>query len=189
LLFGAFNANFVILILNYKENEKKSFAYGFVRNYARFLKLPVEEVMALFRREFDEDKVYKVLPKGFEEGKEFPVLKFRLGQTIIIAVIVVLFFIGYLLFQYRYAFINPSLDLLAPKNLSTISSSQVTIIGRTEPETAIYVEKDEVSVDQSGNFQKIVNVFPGKNTITIKAINKFSKETDETIQVDVKPGT
>ena len=93
---------------------------------------------------------------------------------------------GYILFQYRYAFIDPSLNIISPQNLSTVTSTEVNVIGKTDSNSTVYVNKDEVSVDQNGNFQKEINVFPGKETITVKAVNKFSRETDKQIQIIVK---
>src|ERR1035437_10106661 len=61
----------------YQKLPAASYAHGFVRNYAKFRGLPDEEILALFRREFDEGKVYRVLPKGFEEEGEFPHPKFK----------------------------------------------------------------------------------------------------------------
>lgn len=174
---------------NYQKLPSASYAYGFVRNYARFLGLPDEEILALFRREFDEDKAYRVLPKSLEEREEFPIVKFKAKRTIFLGIIIFLFLIGYLIFQYRDAFLNPPLEISSPQNMSTVNSSQVTVSGKTEPNATVYVEKNEVSIDENGNFQKVIDVFPGVTTITVKVINKFSRETDKTIQIDVKTST
>ena len=68
-------------------------------------------------------------------------------------------------------------------------SSYVKVIGKTDPNSTVFVDKDAVSVDQNGNFEKIINVFPGKTIITVKAVNKFSRETQKKIEVNVKPGS
>lgn len=172
----------------YQKLPSASYAHGFVRNYAKFLGLPDEEILAIFRREFDEDKAYRVLPKGLEQGEEFPLFKFKIRQAVLLAVIVILFFIGYLLFQYRDAFLNPPLEITSPKE-GTILFSQIKVTGKTDPNATVYVDKDAVSVDQNGNFQKVINVFPGKVTITVKAVNKFSKETEKNVEINVKSGT
>jgi cytoskeletal protein RodZ len=172
----------------YQKLPSPSYASGFVRNYARFLELPDEEILALFRREYDEDKAYKVLPRGFEQKQEFPHARFKIRQAVLLAVIVLIFFVGYLLFQYRDAFLNPPLEINSPKE-GVISSSQIKVTGTTDPNATIYVNEDAVSVDNDGNFEKVINVFPGKSTITVKAINKFSKETEKDLQINVKPGT
>src|ERR1035437_4524102 len=170
----------------YKKLPSVSYAHGFVRNYAKFLNLPEEEIMAIFRREFDEDKAYKVLPRGLGEGDSFPVSKFKLKQTAILVILIFLLFMVYILFQYRYAFLNPPLEIVSPKNGSLVSSSEVTVSGKTDSNATVYIEKNAVSVDQNGNFKKIINVFPGETTIQVKAINKFSRETDKQIKINIK---
>lgn len=173
----------------YQKLPSVSYAQGFVRNYVKFLGLPEEEIMAIFRREFDEEKTYRVLPKGFEKTEEFSVTGFKIRQTFVLISIVILLFISYLIFQYRYAFINPPLTIKSPKDNSLITSSQVKISGITDSNATVYVDKNLVSVSSTGNFEKTVSVFPGKTTITVKAINKFSRETVKQIQIDVKGGS
>ena len=56
----------------YDKLPSVSYAYGFVRNYAGFLDIPEKEIMPLFKREFDEEKAYRVLPRGFEKQRNFP---------------------------------------------------------------------------------------------------------------------
>lgn len=173
----------------YQKLPSISYAQGFVRNYAKFLELPEEEILALFRREFDEEKEYRVLPKGLEGKEEFPIKRIRIGRTVLIAALVFTAFLIYILFQYRYAFINPPLEITSPKNLSTVSSSEIDVVGKTDSNATVYVNKDEVSIDQNGNFQKKIRVFPGKVTITVRAVNKFYRETEKKIQIEVKIGT
>jgi len=172
----------------YQKLPSASYAHGFVRNYARFLGLPDEEILAIFRREFDEDKAYKVLPKSLEQREDFPLFRFKVRQAVLLSIIVLLFFIGYLLFQYRDAFLNPPLEITSPKE-GIILSSQIKVSGKTDSNSTVYINQDAVTVDQNGNFEKVINVFPGQVTISIKAINKFSKETERKVQIDVKTGT
>ena len=150
----------------YQKLPSPSYAHGFVRNYARFLGLPDEEILAIFRREFDEDKIYRVLPKGLDQKEEFPFSKFKVKQAVVLAIVVLIFFSGYLLWQYRDAFLNPPLEITSPK-VGIISSSQIKVAGKTDSNVTVYVDKNVVSVDQNGNFEKVINVFPGKTTITV----------------------
>jgi cytoskeletal protein RodZ len=173
----------------YEKLPSVSYAHGFVRNYAEFLGLPEKQIMALFRREFDEEKAYRVLPRGFEKTEEFSVSKFKLERTIILIILIFIVFMGYLLFQYRYAFLNPPLNIISPQDKSTTSSSTINVIGRTDSNSTVYVNKDVTSVDQNGDFSKEISVFPGETVITVKVINKFSRQTERQITVDVKPGS
>lgn len=172
----------------YKKLPSVSYAQGFVRNYAEFLGLNEKETMAIFRREFDEERTFRVLPKGFEEKGNFPNTKFKFKQTAIVVLMVVVGFISYILFQYRYAFLNPPLNVITPKDTQAISSSVINVSGQTDPNATVYVNKDAVSVDDNGNFQKFIDVFPGKTFISIKVVNKFGRQTEKKLEVFVKPG-
>lgn len=184
-------ADFLEFIENsrYEKLPSVSYAQGFVRNYARFLGLNEKEIMAIFRREFEGEKLYRVLPKVFERQDEFPISKFKIRRSALFIILSFLIFLSYILFQYRYAVINPPLIVSSPKNLSKSSSSQITVYGKTDSNATVWVNSDAVSVDESGNFQKTINVFPGKTIITVKAVNKFSKETIKKIEVNIVPGT
>jgi len=173
---------------DYSKLPSVSYAQGFVKNYTKFLGLSEKEIMAIFRREFDEEKAYRVLPKGFDSSEDFPLSRVRIGQTVFLIFLILMIFFGYILFQYRYAFINPPLRITSPKNLSTVSSSTIKVTGKTDSNSTVYVNKDAVSVDSSGNFEKTIIVFPGKNLIDVKVVNKFSKQSEQKIEVNVKPG-
>lgn len=166
-----------------------SYAQGFVRNYADFLGLNEEDILPLFRREFDAEKTYKVLPKGFEAREEFSLSRIKLGQTIIFIAFILIVFFSYIFYQYRYAFLNPPLYIVFPKDGSIVRSSEVTVVGRTDSNATVYVNDNSVTVDSNGNFQKVVNVFPGKTVIDIKAVNKFLRQTDKKLQINIQPGS
>ena len=54
-----------------------SHASGFVKNYAKYLGISAKEIMPLFRREFDSEGEYRVMPKAFEGKDEFPLKSFK----------------------------------------------------------------------------------------------------------------
>lgn len=173
----------------YNKLPSVSYAQGFIRNYAKYLGLSEKEILALFRREFDEDKAYRVLPKGFEAKDEFPLQGFKVKQTVIVAFVVFIFLIFYLIFQYRYAFIDPPLEIVSPRNMQIVESSQVLVSGKTDSNSTVYVNKDLVSVDSNGIFTKTISVFPGNFTISIKAVNKFGKKSEVKKTIQVKPAS
>ena len=45
----------------YEKLPSSSYAQGFVKNYVQFLGFSEREAMALFRREFDEKRIFKVV--------------------------------------------------------------------------------------------------------------------------------
>lgn len=170
----------------YSKLPSVSYAQGFVKNYVRYLGLNEEELMALFRREFSGEKAFSVLPKSFEKTEEFSVSRFKIGRSFILIALVFLIFFGYLLFQYRGAIFNPALTIISPKPGAVIYSSEVRVVGKTDPDATVYVDKNEVSVDPNGNFSKTINVFPGSVTIDVQAINKFRKQTEKSVTINVR---
>jgi cytoskeletal protein RodZ len=162
-----------------------AYAQGFVRNYAEFLDIPKGEITALFKREFDEKKAYKVLPDSLVPAKDFPVRRLKIQQSLLLAAGAILLLLSYLFFQYRVAFLPPSLSVATPKADSTISQ-EVTVSGKTDSSATVYVNNQAVSVNSNGVFSRHLTLFPGKSTISIKAKNRFGKETEIVRTVEVQ---
>ena len=171
----------------YKNLPSSTYSYGFVRNYAKFLGLPAPETLALFKREYDEEKLYKVLPEGLVRGKDFPLRRIRFGRSVKLVIFIFLVFLLYILFQYRYAILNPPLNISSPKENSIISSQTVDVIGKTDSNATLFVNNEAVSLDKEGNFRKKINVFSGKVKIIIKSVNKFGRTTIVERNIEVKP--
>src|SRR5205807_10400820 len=100
--------------------------------------LPKNELTALFKREFDEKRAFKVLPDSYVKTKEFPVKKVRIQQSLIVAFGILLIFLGYLLFQYRSVFVPPALTVSIPKQ-SAVVSEDLTVSGRTDSDATVMV--------------------------------------------------
>ena len=161
----------------YDKLPSASYAHGFVLSYTRFLELPEKEILALFRREFAGEKDYEVLPEGLAGKKTVSLRKFKIRQIFVLCFLIIVLLIGYIVFQYSYAFINPPLNIDRPTEMAKISSSTITVSGRTDPSAIVFVEDQAVVVDDNGSFKKEIVGFPGKTTIKIIAINRFGKQT------------
>lgn len=170
----------------YGKLPSSSYAKGFVRSYTRFLELPEKETLALFRREFKGDEDYDVLPEGLSGKKEVPIRKFKIRQVVLLGIIIFTLLISYIFFQYRYAFINPPLNVDSPKEMASFSSSAVTVSGKTDPAATVYIGDTVVPVNDDGSFKKEIVKFPGKTTITIKVVNRFGRQTSIQRHIVVK---
>ena len=71
----------------YHKLPKGAYVQGFVRNYIQFLGLPEEKLMALFRREFNEEKAFKVLPEGLARTEEFPIKKWKFKSSMLLVLL------------------------------------------------------------------------------------------------------
>lgn len=169
----------------YDKLPSSAYAAGFVRNYIEFLGLPTNEMMALFRRECETEKEIKVLPKALNEKRKLRRSKYRLQRTTFAIILLFVVLFGYLLYQYRFAWLAPTLEVQIPKEGAVITDNRVVVTGKTDPTSSVYVNDELTAVDQDGNFKKSIDLFPGSSKVVIKAINIFSKEAivERTVEV------
>ena len=170
---------------DYKRLPASTYTQGFVRNYAKCLGLSEQEILAIFRREFDEEKTFKVLPEGLVK-EDFSIKKIKLADTAKIIIFLFLILLGYILFQYRYAIISPPLEVLSPIEGAVVLSRTVRVSGKTDPNATVYVNNETASLDGDGNFKKVIDVFPGKIKIKVLVINRFGKEKSIERHIEVK---
>lgn len=183
-------ASFLSAIENgeYGKLPSPSYTQGFVRNYAVFLGLSERETMVLFRREFSQDKEVKVLPKGFVNDDPLKISRIKVSQAVAGIIVIALLIGGFLLFQYRSAFLDPNLEVTTPEENSVVPQEMV-IKGSTDPNVTLLVNDEPVTVDSNGEFSKTITAFPGETVITIEAENTFGRQTIIERTVQVRPGS
>ena len=113
----------------YYKLPSPAYAKGFVLNYAAFLGISRAEALALFRREFDEKRAYKVLPDSLSKTQSFPRFRIKFKESFLVMGLLILLFVGFLFFQYRSAFFAPNLSLSTPKE-NTIVNQDVLVTGK-----------------------------------------------------------
>lgn len=172
---------------DFRALPSSAYAYGFVRNYAKFLGLPVEKSLALYRREFDEKKQIEVLPRGLANPNEYKRTKFKVGKSVIIIGVVFALVGLFLLFQYRGAIFNPPLSIDSPKENESFKTLNIEVSGKTDPDATLTVENEQITLDRNGNFSKSITVFPGNTTITFTAQNRFGRTSVIERDIIVKP--
>ena len=160
----------------YDKLPSPSYAQGFVKNYAEFLGIPSRRIIPLFKREFDANNAYRILPKGFTKEHTVRTGRFRLRRMIFLVLGVLLIIFSYLFYQYRAAFLSPRISLSSPKDQESFGQD-VRVTGETDPSVLVFVNEDQVTVSEQGEFSKVITLFPGNNTITVVARNTFGKET------------
>lgn len=170
----------------YERLPSSTYAMGFVRNYAGFLGMKEKEILAIFRREYAFEKVQKVLPEGLSKRQDFPIHRIKLKRSVKIVIFVFLLILAYIIFQYRFAIINPPLNVSKPLEGEVVASQTITVVGKTDPNASVFVNNDPASLDNKGNFKKTITTFVGKTTITVKVVNSFGKETTMERHIEVR---
>jgi hypothetical protein len=165
-----------------------SYAKGFVRNYAEYLGLPTDSVMAFFRRQTTDVSRASLLPKGVSDPLNAPIVHLTPGRFIglIIGILCVIFFL-YLGSQYFEIGKAPPLTVISPVNQQIVTSSRVVVEGKTAPDTTILINGVSTIVRDDGRFYEQVAVEPGVNKITVVATTRYGKVTTEVREVGYQP--
>lgn len=156
------------------------FTKGFIRNYAEFLGLDAREVLAFFRREFDErkskDKHSLEPPQPLRKT-----LEILTPSTLIMGVVglLVFVFLGYLFVQYRSYSKAPELIIEKPTDRIQQTLSYTEVVGKTDEDAIVKVNGQTIRTTGNGNFSVTVDLAEGENKIQISAVNPLGKETVE----------
>lgn len=161
------NSNFSIL-------PSSTFAKGFLRNYASFLYLNPDTIVAMFRRDFTQNEKGEIIPRSLvspvgAKPKFFTV-------SLILTSIATLAFLGFLGFQLIAWWSLPKLKLLQPRPGDTYGE-KVTFKGVTDSDATVKVNDQQVIVNGNGQFTLDL-IFPaGTHSVIIETTNRRGKST------------
>jgi cytoskeletal protein RodZ len=174
----------------YSVFQGKVHAKGFLKIYADFLELNGAELMALWRRENEVDvKRQRVNKKPSERFQlknklKVPVISFSyktatFGGIILISAI----FFSYIFYQYQRYSAEPMLVVSTPKNDTVAESNFITVKGRTERESELFINNQKVPVDNLGDFETAIKLNPGINKLNVFVKNRLGNITEKTVSV------
>ncbi len=151
-----------------------TFAKGFLRNYASFLYLNPDTIVAMFRRDFTQNLKGEIIPRGLVEPVGTKPRYFTVN--VILSSLAILVFLGFLALQLVSWWSLPKLKLIQPQDGETYGE-KITFKGITDPDATIEVNGQLVILDQKGQFSLDL-IFPaGTHTIIVKAQNRQGKST------------
>lgn len=154
-----------------------TYVKGFIRNYGQYLGLNVSELLAFFRREYDEQRSPKqITPTGISQTK------LRITPTTLVAGIIslVTILVGiYLFIQYQSFTGAPLLELREPKNNLKTSAGEVLVIGRTYADATLKINGQDVQLSPGGTFSVAVALVEGENDLVVTSTNRFGKISTE----------
>lgn len=173
---------------DFRRLPSPSIVRGFVHNYAEFLGLNSQTVLAFLRRQMAEVPKSSLLPKGMAEPINRSVFQLTPGKFLMLLIGgLTSVFLIYLGLQYRQIRQPPSLSLESPKDQIVIAEKRVEVIGRTDPDATVMVNSVSVLVRSDGRFFDAVTLDLGVNTITIIATSRFGKTTTLTREIGYQP--
>jgi cytoskeletal protein RodZ len=142
-----------------------------VKDYADFLGLHGNDILSLFRRDFEQKRKSK--PHNVNLFSFTPKFTFTVS---ILAIIVMFSF--YLLNEYIKFNRPPKLKINWPSESITLGNT-LDITGITDSESTVKINQDLIIVDSKGNFQKKVNLMEGENRIVVESKSSSGKVTVE----------
>ncbi len=174
---------------DYKVFSGKVHSKGFLKIYAEYLDLGVNEILALWRREyepeFESKELSAIKPKKFIEPSRLVITPSNVALLAVFVVVVAFF--SYLYFQYRDFTGAPKINVYYPPDNLVIATDILDITGKTDLDSEVFINSQKVVLGPDGSFAESVRLKEGLNTISIKAINKFEKSTESIKTIIYRP--
>lgn len=162
----------------YSKLPPPTFIQGFIKSYGKFLGLDTGKLLAVFRREFSDEKNPPKILESFTnpiDKKAFKITPTKILILFVLALIVVFF--AYLWFEYRFLVGTPYLEVTKPIDQLSVNIESVLVSGRTDPEAEISINNQQIQVDLSGKFSQEIKLTENINNIVIEARSKDGKVT------------
>ncbi|MEN9649048.1 MAG: hypothetical protein RL094_15 [Candidatus Parcubacteria bacterium] len=110
---------------------------------------------------------------------------------LIIRVLLIAFFvltiIGYSIFQSKKILTGPEISVSAPLSGSTLTQSDVVVKGVAKNISFISLNDRPIYIDEAGNFQEKLLLYPGYNIIKLQARDKFGASVEKHLELIYKP--
>jgi len=103
-------------------------------------------------------------------------------KNVIFAILLVAI-LGYTYFQMQNLVTGPVINISEPQNGATLTSSRIEVIGTTENISGINLNDRQIFIDESGAFKEKLLLSPGYNIITLRAEDKFGRETKKILEL------
>jgi len=153
---------------------------GFLRSYARFLRLDPEKVVTIYLKEKGLTENVKKLatktdiPKSRLSAPKIIITPKRLIflSTGLIGVIIV----SYIVWQITILTAPPKLSLVSPSDNIKVEDDAVIVEGKTDAGSNVFVNDVPIGVSPDGYFKESVSLQDGVNLIKISAKNRLDKE-------------
>lgn len=174
---------------DYQLLPSSAYARGFIKNYAEFLGLEIEPLLARLRRELQDyprtNKHPSLLPRGVHDNVA-SVKRIRITGIFLPVAVLVVVLLFYLIFQFRGFLGNPALTVDTPHSQEVFHGTTVVVAGKTEPDATVKINNEFVEVRSDGKFQKELTLFKGTFTLNITSFNRFGRQTSSSRTITVE---
>jgi len=160
----------------------ETYITGFIRNYAQLVDLDPAKTIAVFRRDYDQSKKKKIVPKGLTKPLNSPWQPTSTVRTILTVSLVIFLFLAYLGFSLFKLSSPPKLTLTQPENAIT-STSPILIKGQTDRDATLTLNGKTINLEPDGHFTTVFNGPPGTHELKLISTSRRQKSTELTRHV------
>jgi cytoskeleton protein RodZ len=151
-----------------------AFVKGFVRAYARVIGKDPEGLLAIFRRDYDQNERGEIVPRGpmlgMPRGWRWTPTVTMLG----VGAMVMTVFGTYLVVQLRLLARPPILEVTAPTENARVSRN-VAVTGKSDRDATVPVTSKPVVGSEGLEWSETVLLSAGEHTLTIRATARNGK--------------
>lgn len=152
-----------------------TFTKGFIRNYALAVGLKPDHALAVFRRDFDQNKQGHIIPRGLTHPLKTSSRFFHPKTTTLFVALIIFLVIGaYITSQILIFTQAPQITLTSPSQ-DIVVGTMVEVRGQTVSDATITVNNQPVSLNPEGEFKTTLDLKPGDHTLVIKAESRDGK--------------
>ncbi len=158
---------------NWNFFSSKIYITGILKNYSRVLNLDHKKILAFFRRDYEkkeEVKFKRKVSSSYLTSETRNFFKFAL-------IILILFFVGYFIYQLKIYFTPPSFILLKPKVKNFTIEKSIKISGKTDKDTSIVIAGERIYQNKEGVFIYDYSLNEGGNKLIIDLTGANGKKT------------
>ncbi len=99
------------------------------------------------------------------------------------SLLVLLFLLGYVIYQVRQFAAPPLLVVTHPSGDSVVTEETFLLEGKTDPGVLVTVDGLAATVKADGGFQYQLTLRPGLNQVTLRAENRIKKQTNKVVSL------
>lgn len=174
---------------NYNGLPADVYVRGFLKSFADYLGINEDYLIKSFNK---EKSIQQNIAGNNNDKEKKKVNNINLSRIAVTPKIISIFFISlffimlsFYLFKNLNNFVsNPELLIMNPAADSVINDTKVLVKGKTDVGNDLFINNQQVLVDDDGIFSENIILREGKNVIMVKSINQFNKEVIESISVE-----
>jgi len=164
----------------------KIFRIAYLRAYISALNLEQEDIINQFKKEGGLSNVKKNDAPLLKNAGKFSAFSPSVLLRNSFIILLVLFFASYMGWQVKGMLQPPKLTVYTPTEGAVSNQISVKVQGQSEKEARLTVNGQDIMINEKGQFESMVDLSNGVNTIIISAVKKHGRATTVTRHVVVK---